>query len=378
MPVHHSSTTSTSSTRDCATIGATIPSAISPHTASTLRHALRRRGGRIQTDGQDPSPGRHRGHSRRGLQPHGGGERARPDALSSRGSTTPTTTDLTEDPAYYMDYTGTGNSLNMRNPHVLQLVMDSLRYWVLEMHVDGFRFDLAAALARELHDVDRLSAFFDIDPAGPRCISQVKLIAEPWDVGEGGYQVGNFPAGVDRMERQVPGLRPGFLARRRSALGEFASRFTGSSDLYEQHVTPPICQHQLHHRARRLHLHDLVSYNEKHNEANGEEQPRWGATTRSWNCGVEGPTDDPEVLAPARASEAESPQLPCSSRRGCPCCWAEMRSAAPGRATTTPTARTMRSPGTTGPASTKIFSPSAGNSSATAGITRAFTGVTGS
>ena len=202
-----------------------------------------------------------------------------------------------DDRRYYYDTTGTGNSLNMRHPHVLQLIMDSLRYWVIEMHVDGFRFDLAATLARQFHDVDRLSAFFDLIQQDP-VVSQVKLIAEPWDLGEGGYQVGNFPPlwsewngkyrdtvrdfwrGEDQTARRVRlpvhrQLRPVRVGR-----------------------APAVGQRQLRHRPRRVHpAPTSTSYNEKHNEANGEGNADGESHNRSWNCGVEGPTDDPEVLA---------------------------------------------------------------------------------
>ena len=198
---------------------------------------------------------------------------------------------------YYMDYTGTGNTLNMRHPHVLQLIMDSLRYWVLEMHVDGFRFDLAATLARELHDVDRLSAFFDLIQQDP-VVSQVKLIAEPWDVGEGGYQVGNFPPLWSEWNGKYRDTRARLLARhgpdarpssptaspaaptstRARRAGRYASiNFITAHDGFT--------------------LRDLVSYNDKHNEANGEDNRDGESHNRSWNCGAEGPTDDPEVIA---------------------------------------------------------------------------------
>ena len=153
---------------------------------------------------------------------------------------------------YYMDYTGTGNTLNMRHPHVLQLIMDSLRYWVLEMHVDGFRFDLAATLARELHDVDRLSAFFDLIQQDP-VVSQVKLIAEPWDIGEGGYQVGNFPPLWSEWNGKYRDTVRDFWRGTDQTLAEFAYRFTGSSDLYQGTARTAVREHQLHHRARRLH-----------------------------------------------------------------------------------------------------------------------------
>ncbi|MGA6992597.1 MAG: glycogen debranching protein GlgX [Candidatus Deferrimicrobiaceae bacterium] len=202
---------------------------------------------------------------------------------------------LTDDRRYYMDYTGTGNSMNMRNPHVLQLIMDSLRYWVLEMHVDGFRFDLASTLARELHDVDRLSAFFDLIQQDP-VISQVKLIAEPWDVGEGGYQVGNFPPVWTEWNGKYRDCVRDFWRGEDQTLGEFASRITGSSDLYENTSRLPYASINFVTAHDGFPLSDLVSYNEKHNEANREENRDGENHNRSWNCGVEGPADDPDVL----------------------------------------------------------------------------------
>ncbi len=201
---------------------------------------------------------------------------------------------LTDDRRYYMDYTGTGNSLNMRNPHVLQLVMDSLRYWVLEMHVDGFRFDLASTMARELHDVDRLSAFFDLIQQDP-VISQVKLIAEPWDVGEGGYQVGNFPPVWTEWNGKYRDCVRDFWRGEDQTMGEFAARFTGSSDLYENTSRLPYASINFITAHDGFTLNDLVSYNEKHNDANGEQNRDGESHNRSWNCGAEGPTDDPEV-----------------------------------------------------------------------------------
>jgi isoamylase len=201
---------------------------------------------------------------------------------------------LTEDPKYYMDYTGTGNTLNMRHPHVLQLVMDSLRYWILEMHVDGFRFDLASTLARELHDVDRLSAFFDIIQQDP-VISQVKLIAEPWDVGEGGYQVGNFPPVWTEWNGKYRDCVRDFWRGEDQTLGEFAARFTGSSDLYENTSRLPYASINFITAHDGFSLHDLVSYNDKHNMANGEGNRDGEDHNRSWNCGEEGETDNPEI-----------------------------------------------------------------------------------
>lgn len=198
------------------------------------------------------------------------------------------------DETHYMDYTGTGNSLNVRNPHTLQLIMDSLRYWVQEMHVDGFRFDLASTLAREFHDVDRLSAFFDLVQQDP-IVSQVKLIAEPWDVGEGGYQVGNFPALWNEWNGKYRDTVRNFWRGESATLGEFASRLTGSSDLYEGRRPTASINFITAHDG--FTLSDLVSYNEKHNWANGEDNRDGENHNSSWNCGVEGPTNDPEILA---------------------------------------------------------------------------------
>jgi len=200
-----------------------------------------------------------------------------------------------EDLRLYKDFTGTGNSLNARHPHVLQLIMDSLRYWVTEMHVDGFRFDLAATLARELHDVDRLSAFFDLVQQDP-IVSQVKLIAEPWDVGEGGYQVGNFPGLWTEWNGKYRDTVRDYWRGEPATLGEFASRLTGSSDLYEATGRRPSASINFVVAHDGFTLNDLVSYNEKHNEANGEDNQDGENYNRSWNCGVEGPTDDPEIL----------------------------------------------------------------------------------
>jgi glycogen operon protein len=200
-----------------------------------------------------------------------------------------------DDPQYYMDYTGTGNSLNARQPQSLQLIMDSLRYWVTEMHVDGFRFDLASTLARELHDVDRLSAFFDLVHQDP-VVSQVKLIAEPWDVGEGGYQVGNFPALWTEWNGKYRDTVRDFWRGESATVGEFASRITGSSDLYQHSGRRPVASINFVTAHDGFTLHDLVSYNEKHNEANGEGNNDGESHNRSWNCGVEGETDDPKVL----------------------------------------------------------------------------------
>lgn len=199
-----------------------------------------------------------------------------------------------DDKAHYYDTTGTGNSLLMRSPHVLQLIMDSLRYWVTEMHVDGFRFDLAATLARQFHEVDKLSAFFDLVQQDP-IVSQVKLIAEPWDVGEGGYQVGNFPPLWTEWNGKYRDTVRDFWRGESATLGEFASRITGSSDLYQGDGRHPIASINFVTAHDGFTLRDLVSYNEKHNDANGEGGNDGENHNRSWNCGVEGPTDDPEV-----------------------------------------------------------------------------------
>jgi isoamylase len=200
-----------------------------------------------------------------------------------------------DDPSKYMDYTGTGNSLNARNPHALQLIMDSLRYWVLDMHVDGFRFDLASVLAREFYDVDRLSAFFDLVQQDP-VVSQVKLIAEPWDVGEGGYQVGNFPPLWSEWNGQYRDTVRDFWRGEPATLGEFASRLTGSSDLYAHSGRRPMASINFVTAHDGFTLQDLVSYNTKHNEANGEDGNDGSDDNRSWNCGAEGPTDDVAIL----------------------------------------------------------------------------------
>ncbi|MGW3019139.1 glycogen debranching protein GlgX [Streptomyces longwoodensis] len=198
--------------------------------------------------------------------------------------------------SHYYDTTGTGNSLLMRHPYVLQLIMDSLRYWVTEMHVDGFRFDLAATLARQFHEVDRLSAFFDLIQQDP-VISRVKLIAEPWDVGEGGYQVGNFPPLWSEWNGPYRDAVRDFWRAEPGALGAFASRLTGSPDLYQHSRRRPRASVNFVTAHDGFTLRDLVSYNDKHNEANGEDNQDGESHNRSWNCGVEGETDDPAVLA---------------------------------------------------------------------------------
>jgi glycogen operon protein len=198
-------------------------------------------------------------------------------------------------PRYYQDFTGCGNTLNMRSPRVLQLIMDSLRYWVTEMHVDGFRFDLASALARELHAVDKLGAFFDIIHQDP-ILSQVKLIAEPWDLGEGGYQVGNFPTKWTEWNGKYRDAVRRFWRGDGGALSELATRLSGSSDLYEQSGRRPYASINFITAHDGFTLADLVSYNDKHNEANGERNGDGEHHNLSWNCGAEGPTLDRRVL----------------------------------------------------------------------------------
>jgi len=201
-----------------------------------------------------------------------------------------------DDPCFYFDTTGTGNSLNVRHPHTLQLIMDSLRYWVTEMRVDGFRFDLAATLARQFHEVDRLAAFFELIQQDP-VVSQVKLIAEPWDLGEGGYQVGNFPPLWSEWNGRYRDTVRDFWRGEPARVGEFASRLTGSSDLYRADTRSPSASINFVTAHDGFTLADLVSYNEKHNEANGEGNADGESFNRSWNCGTEGPTDDEGVLA---------------------------------------------------------------------------------
>jgi isoamylase len=202
---------------------------------------------------------------------------------------------LAENKRYYMDYTGTGNTLNANLPSALRLIMDSLRYWITEMGVDGLRFDLAATLARELHAVDQLSAFFDIIHQDP-VISQVKLIAEPWDVGEGGYQVGNFPPGWLEWNGKYRDCVRDYWRGADSMLGEFAMRFTGSPDLYEDNNRKPSASVNFITAHDGFTLHDLVSYNEKRNDANGEDNRDGESHNRSWNCGAEGETNDKAII----------------------------------------------------------------------------------
>ncbi|MET0995809.1 MAG: glycogen debranching protein GlgX, partial [Mycobacterium sp.] len=217
--------------------------------------------------------------------------------LSMRGIDNAAYYRLVEDEKrYYMDYTGTGNSLNVGHPHTLQLIMDSLRYWVTEMHVDGFRFDLASTLAREFYDVDKLSTFFELVQQDPT-VSQVKLIAEPWDVGPGGYQVGNFPPQWTEWNGKYRDTVRDYWRGEPATLDEFAYRLTGSADLYEHTARRPVASINFVTAHDGFTLRDLVSYNDKQNDANGEGNRDGESHNRSWNCGVEGPTDDPAVLS---------------------------------------------------------------------------------
>jgi isoamylase len=215
--------------------------------------------------------------------------------LSMRGVDNASYYRLAPDPRYYMDFTGTGNTLNMQNPYVLQLIMDSLRYWVIEMHVDGFRFDLASSLARELFEVNRLGAFFDIIHQDP-LLSQVKLIAEPWDVGPGGYQVGNFPVLWTEWNGKYRDCVRRFWKGDGGTASEMATRLAGSSDLYQDDGRKPYASINFITCHDGFTLQDLVSYGEKHNEANGEDNRDGTNDNHSWNCGVEGPTDDPDII----------------------------------------------------------------------------------
>src|SRR6185437_8292528 len=216
--------------------------------------------------------------------------------LSFRGIDNSSYYRLMDDKRYYMDYTGTGNTLNVNLPNVLRLIMDSLRYWVTDMRVDGFRFDLASTLARELHAVNRLSAFFDIIYQDPT-IAEAKLIAEPWDIGEGGYQVGNFPSGWVEWNGKYRDCMRDFWRGADSMLAEFGLRLTGSSDLYSSDNRRPTASINFITAHDGFTLHDLVSYNEKHNEKNGEDSRDGESHNRSWNCGAEGPTNDKGIIA---------------------------------------------------------------------------------
>jgi isoamylase len=293
---------------------------------------------------------------------------------------------MEDDPRYYLDFTGTGNSLNMRHPHVLQLIMDSLRYWVTEMHVDGFRFDLASTLARELYDVDRLSAFFDLVQQDP-VLSQVKLIAEPWDIGEGGYQVGNFPPQWSEWNGRYRDTIRDFWRGEPSTLAEFGYRFTGSSDLYQADTRRPTASINFVTAHDGFTLRDLVSYNDKHNEANGEDGNDGESHNRSWNHGAEGPTDDRTIVelrarqrrnlvthAAAVARRADAPRR----RRTRPHTGWQQQRVLPGQrdlvvragTTSTPTSRSGASASSRSDASTRCSGAGAGSRGVSSGGSR--------
>jgi len=221
-----------------------------------------------------------------------------------------------EDPGFYWDVTGTGNTLNVGQPQTLQMIMDSLRYWVLEMHVDGFRFDLASALARQFYEVDRLSAFFDIIHQDP-ILSQVKLVAEPWDVGQGGYQVGNFPVRWAEWNGRYRDTLRDYWRGQSGGVSDLAYRLSGSSDLYQSDGRRPSASINFVTCHDGFTLRDLVGYNEKHNEANGEDNRDGADDNRSWNCGVEGDTDDPEILS-LRARQVRNLLASVLLAQGCP------------------------------------------------------------
>ena len=320
LPIHHIADEGTSSTRASRTTGATARSATSRRTRATRRPATR--GEQVRE-----FKGMVKALHRAGIEVildvvynHTAEGNHLGPMLSFRGIDNPSYYRLVpDDPRFYMDYTGTGNSLNPVHPSVLRLIMDSLRYFVDECHVDGFRFDLASALAREFHEVDRLSAFFDIIHQDP-VLSQVKLIAEPWDVGEGGYQVGNFPVLWTEWNGLYRDVVRDFWRGAGAVPATSPYRFTGSADLYERDGRQPSASINFVTAHDGFTLADLVSYNEKHNEANLEDNRDGTDDNRSWNCGVEGPTDDPEIVALRAPPAAELPRdaAPLAGRADAP------------------------------------------------------------
>ena len=270
-----------------------------------------------------------------------------PPSRSAASTTPATTASRRKIRATTWTYTGCGNTLNMRNPRVLQFIMDSLRYWVTNMHVDGFRFDLASTLARELHEVDKLGAFFDIIHQDP-ILSQVKLIAEPWDLGEGGYQVGNFPCLWSEWNGKYRDCVRRFWKGDGGVASEFATRISGSSDLYEWSGRRPHASVNFITCHDGFTLDDLVSYDHKHNEANGEDNRDGANDNDSWNCGVEGPTDDPKINRAPRKEEARIPGDADPLARRADAARRRRNRPHAKAATTTPTARTTKSPGSTG------------------------------
>ena len=291
----------------------------------------------------------HRGDPRRRLQPHRRRRARTARCCPSAASTTRSYYRLAaDDPSQYVDYTGCGNTFDPRRPFPLQLIMDSLRYWITEMHVDGFRFDLASALARSLHDVDKLSSFFDTIHQDP-VISQVKLIAEPWDVGAGGYQVGEFPPLWTEWNGKLP--RHGALvlgARRADGVRDLAFRLTGSSDLYGDDGRLPIASINFVTAHDGFTMRDLVSYERKHNEANGEDNRDGTDDNRSYNCRRRGRPGAGRGGAAAAAGRRATCSPRCCCRPARRCWWPATSGGARSAATTTPTARTTRCPGWTG------------------------------
>ena len=294
--------------------------------------------------------GRHRGHPRRRLQPHRRGQSLGPDAVASAASTTPAYYRLgPTTAAIYIDVTGTGNTLNCRHPRVLQMVMDSLRYWV--QRDARRRLSLrprrdARARPRRLR---RRTARFRRDPAGSRCCGDVKLIAEPWDIGPDGYQLGNFPPGwAEWNDRYTATACAASGTAITASLADLAVRLAGSADLFDQRGRRPCASINFITAHDGFTLQDLVSYNDKHNEANGEDNHDGHDDNRSWNCGAEGPTEDAAIIAPARRARSATCWQRCCCRTACRCCSPATRAAAARAATTTPIARTTRSHGRNG------------------------------
>ena len=329
-----------------------------------------RPGRRVQGDGGRAAPGRPGSDPRRGVQPHRRGRPGRPRAVLPRHrqpGLLPGRCPAT--PAAYYDTTGCGNSLNAGDPITLQLMMDSLRYWITEMHADGFRFDLAPTLARQDGAFDKVSAFLDMCSQDP-VVCQAKLVAEPWDVGQmDSYDLGRFPPLWREWNGKYRDTMRDFWRSHPVGLGEFANRFCGSSDLYGTAGRRPTASVNLITVHDGFTLRDLVSYDDKHNEANGENNRDGTSDNNSWNCGAEGPTDDPAILAlRARQSRAMLTTLMLSF--GVPMLLGGDEMGRTQGATTTPTARTTRSPGSTGPAPTLSCRTSPSSSSPSARHTR--------
>ena len=297
LPIHHIADESFLADRGLTNYwGYSTIGFLAPHSDLRRDRHPRPGGARVQGDGEGAAPGRHRGDPRRGLQPHRGGQPPRADAvLQGRRQHELLPAHARQPRTSTWTSRARGTRSTRAIPSVLRLIMDSLRYWVAECHVDGFRFDLASALAREFYDVDRLASFFDVIHQDP-ILSQVKLIAEPWDVGPGGYQVGNFPVLWSEWNGIYRDTMRDFW-RGQTGVAAFASRFTGSSDLYESDGRHPFASVNFITAHDGFTLNDLVSYNDKHNEANLEGNRDGTNDNRSWNMGAEGPTDDPEIIA---------------------------------------------------------------------------------